>query len=292
MWVFWALLSAILVASRRPFEKKVINQLHHFTYGFLVQCVSLPILATIVIINGKLLNPLILGTRFWVPLIIISIGFPPLNTYLYKHAIKNGELSKVLPIQSLWPVLTLLLAWITLGEKPSIIASGGVLLTVLGIYALGLKGKRLHHPLQPFREDSSSRAMLASVLLITAVGIFEKIAVKESNPLFYSLSSSIGALLTLSVAMRISKQRITASMRPFAKKLCLIGSLQSTTYATYLLAIASGPIAYVSALRGTNILFGSILGVLIFKDKLTKSNVISFALIIAGAIGLALGTSK
>lgn len=292
MWIFWALVSAVLVASRRPFEKKIIDQVHHFTYGFLVQCVSLPILATIVILSGNLINPLSLGYDYWVPLVIISVAFPPLNTFLYTHAIKKGELSKVLPLQSLWPVFALIVAWIALGEIPSVIATSGVLLTVLGIYALGLKGKRLHHPLAPFKEDSSSRAMLASMVLVTTVGVLEKIAVQASNPLFYSLSSSIGAVLTLSVAMRISKQRITASIKPLVKQIGVIGTLHSTSYATYLLAIATGPIAYVSALRGTNILMGSVLGIVLFKERLTKPKIVSFLLIIAGALCLTFGSSR
>lgn len=290
MWIFWALLSAILVASRRPLEKKIINEVHHFTYGFVVQCVSLPIIATIVLINGQLLNPLTLGANFWLPVLVISVGFYPLNTFLYKQAIKDGELSRVLPLQSLWPVFALLLAWLMIGEVPGITATAGVILTVLGIYALGLKGKRLHHPLRPFREDSSSRAMLAGVLLVTFVSILDKIAMQASNPLFYCLVSTIGAILTLFVAMRISKQKITSHLRPFAKQLTMIGILQATTYATYLLAVASGPIAYVSALRSTNILMGSILGILIFKEGLTKPKIVSFTLIIAGAICLTIGS--
>src|SRR5690606_9833633 len=110
--------------------------------------------------------------------LVVSVGYYPLNTFLYKRAIKDGEFSKVLPLQSLWPVLALLIAWLTLDEVPGIIAAVGVVLTVLGIYALGLKGKRLHHPLQPFREDSSSRAMLAGVFLVTCVSILDKIAIQ------------------------------------------------------------------------------------------------------------------
>ncbi len=290
MWIFWALVSAMLVASRRPFEKKIINELHHFTYGFLVQCVGLPILATLVILSGKLLNPLELGAKFWLPVVIVSVGFYPLNIFLYKYAIKDGELSKVLPLQSLLPVFALIMAWITLGEVPGIIAAAGVVLTVLGIYTLGLKGRQLHHPLQPFREDKNSRAMLAGVLLVTLVSVLDKVAIQASNPLFYSLASSLGAMLTLFVAMRISKQRLKAGMRTLAKKLGIIGTLQGTTYATYLFAITSGPIAYVSALRSTNILMGSMLGILIFKEKLTKPKAVSFILIVAGAIFLTFGS--
>jgi len=292
MWIFWALLSAILVANRRIFEKKVISNVHHFTYGFLVQCISLPILLAIVLVNGKLLNPLNLGINFWVPVTLVSAGYYPLNAFLYKHAIGDGELSKVLPLQSLSPVFALLLAWLTLGEAPGIVATIGVALTVLGIYALGLKGRRLHHPLLPFREDKSSRAMLAIVLLVAAISVLDKIATEASNPLFYSLVSTFGAALTLFIAMRISKQRVTSELRHFASQLVAIGTLQGTTYTTYLLAIASGPIAYASGLRSTNILMGSILGILLFKEKLTKPKLVSFLFIIAGATFLAFGASK
>lgn len=284
MWIIWSLISAALVASRRPFEKKIINELHHFTYGFLVQCVSLPFLAAITILSDDLMNPLKLNARFWLPVLLVSVGFYPLNAFLYKHAIKNGELSKVLPLQSLLPVLALMMAWLTLGEVPGVVATAGVVLTVLGIYALGLKGRRLHHPLQPFREDTSSRAMVVSVTLVASISILDKIAIHASNPLFYSLATTMGAIFTLSVAMGLRKQRLTASVRPLVKSLSVIGTLQGATYATYLLAVASGPVAYVSALRSTNTLMGSMLGIIIFREKLTKPKIISFLLIIAGAV--------
>lgn len=291
MWIFWALLSAVLVAARRPFEKSIISELHHFTYGFIVQCVSLPIIAALAIFYGQMLNPLHLGVGFWLPLLAISAGFYPLQAFLYKQALKDGELSKVLPLQSLGPVFALLLAWLALGEVPGIVAATGVLLTVLGIYALGLKGKRLHHPLQPFREDSSSRAMLAGVVLVSLVSILDKTAIQASNPLFYCFASTFGAILALSVAMRITRQKIAADVRPFVKHLSIIGGLQGTTYATYLIAIATGPIAYVSALRSTNILMGSILGILIFSESITRPKIISFLFIIAGALFLTYGSS-
>ena len=291
MWIFWALLSAVFVACRRPLEKKVINDLHHLTYGLLIQLVSLPILLAIVVISGKMLNPLSLSLNYWLPLLVISAVFPPINTFLYTHAIRRGELSKVLPLQSLWPVFTLLLAWLTLDEIPGFIASIGVLLTVLGVYALGLKGKRLHHPLQPFREDSSSLAMLASILLVTFAAVFEKVAVQASNPLFYSLSSCVGALFTLSLAMHFTKQRLTRKVIPQMKHMTAIGALQGTSYASYLVAISAGPIAYVTAIRGINILIGSLLGIILFREKLTKPIIISYLLIIAGSLGLAYGAS-
>jgi uncharacterized membrane protein len=277
MWIFWALFSAILVATRRPFEKKIINQLHHFTYGFLVQVVSLPILATVTLLSGKFLNPFHLGFGFWIPVLIVSVGFYPLNTFLYKLAVGGGELSKVLPLQSLGPVFALLLALIVFKEVP-------------GIYILGLKGRRLHHPLQPFKEDISSGAMLAAVLIVSLVSILDKVAIEASNSVFYSLFSSFGATLTFFIAMRFSRRGVTAEVKPLLGKLAIIGVLQGCTYLTYVLALSAGPIAYVSALRSTNILMGSIMGIFLYKEKLTRPKIASYLFIVTGALFLTFGS--
>lgn len=289
MWIFWALLSALLAASRRPLEKKIINEFHHFTYGFLIQCASLPVLAAITVATGNTRNPLELGLKFWLPVFTVSIGIYPLYVYLYKQAIKNSELSKVLPLQSLGPVFSLLLAWLIIREVPSIIASIGIILTVMGVYALGLKGKRLHHPLRPFKEDGGSRSMLCLVLLLSICSILDKIAVQVSNPLFYSFTVTLGAIFTSFIAMHMARQKVTANIRQFVKPLNIIGNLQSATATAYLFAIAVGPIAYVSALRSTNILMGSVLGLLLFKEKLTKPKIISALLIVIGAVLLMFG---
>jgi uncharacterized membrane protein len=290
MWIFWALFSAILVATRRPFEKKIINQLHHFTYGFLVQVVSLPILATVTLLSGKFLNPFHLGFGFWIPVLIVSVGFYPLNTFLYKLAVGGGELSKVLPLQSLGPVFALLLALIVFKEVPSLFAVTGLTLTVLGIYILGLKGRRLHHPLQPFKEDISSGAMLAAVLIVSLVSILDKVAIEASNSVFYSLFSSFGATLTFFIAMRFSRRGVTAEVKPLLGKLAIIGVLQGCTYLTYVLALSAGPIAYVSALRSTNILMGSIMGIFLYKEKLTRPKIASYLFIVTGALFLTFGS--
>lgn len=216
-------------------------------------------------------------------------GVLPAQCIPVKVVIKDGELSKVLPLQSLWPVFALLLAWLTLGEVPTVLAAVGVFLTVFGVYVLGLRGRRLHHPLQPFREDRSSLAMLCNVALVTVVSILDKVAIQASSPLFYAFASSVGASTVLFVAMRLSNRRLRTDVSRYILRLVLISGLQASTYITYLLAVAVGPIAYVSALRGSNILMGSVLGVIIFNEKFTTPKKLSLVLIILGSILLTLG---
>ncbi|HYF96862.1 MAG TPA: DMT family transporter [Patescibacteria group bacterium] len=232
MWILWALLSALFAATRRTQEKQLTHHLNHFTIAFAVQLLSLPVIFLALILDGGFLNPLRLGLTFWLPLVIVCIGFYPLNAFLYLQAIKHSELSKVLPIQSLWPVFSLIPAWLTLGEIPTIISTAGILLTVLGVYVLGMKKNALHHPLQPFREEKSSRYMIFAVMLVTLAGILDKIAINASNAVYYSFVSTVGAVLVLFTTLYIYKINELSMLKNNLKNLGLIGTLQGSSYTT------------------------------------------------------------
>lgn len=290
MWILWALLSALFAATRRTQEKQLTHYLNHFTIAFVVQLLSLPIIFLALKLHGDFINPLHLGLSFWLPLAIVCIGFYPLNAFLYLQAIKHSELSKVLPIQSLWPVFSLVPAWLTLGEIPTIISTIGILLTVLGVYVLGMKNNVLHHPLQPFREEKGSRYMLFAVMLVTFAGVLDKIAINASNAVYYSFISTTGAVLVLFTTLCIYKIDEFSLLKKNIKILGIIGTLQGSSYTTYLLALSAGPIAYVAAIRSSNVLIGSLLGIVVLKEKLTAYKVVSFILILAGGTLLALGS--
>lgn len=58
----------------------------------------------------------------------------------------------------------------------------------------------------------------------------------------------------------------------------------------HLLAMAAGPIAYVTAIRSSNILVGAVFGIVLLKEQLTKPKLLSFGLILVGSIVLAVGS--
>jgi len=290
MWIILALISAICAAARRTNQKKLATKINHFTYGFAVQLLGLPFIIAALLLSGKILNPLHLTISFWVPLIIVSFFFYPLNAYLAMQSIKDDELSKVLPLQSLWPVFSLLPAWLMLGQVPTVLATIGVIITVLGVYVLGLKGKALHHPLQPFRQSRGSRFMLYGVMLVTAAGVLDKIAIDASNAIYYSFFSTIGAVISIGILLRLKRINDFDILRKNIREVGIMGSLQGASYTTYLMAIAVGPLAYVTAVRSSNILIGAILGILILKEKITFPKIASFVLITLGSIILAVGS--
>lgn len=290
MWIILALISAICAAARRTNQKQLATKINHFTYGFVVQLFGLPFILVALLLWGKILNPMHLELHFWVPLLLVSFIFYPLNAFLSMQAIKEDDLSKVLPIQSLWPIFSMLPAWLMLGQVPTLVATVGVILTVFGVYVLGLKGKALHHPLQPFKQNRGSRYMLYGVILVTGTSILDKIAIDASGAIYYSLASTIGAVISLSMVLRLKKINELTMFRQNIGELGTMGSLQGVSYTTYLMAISTGPIAYVTAVRGSNVLMGAILGILVLKERVTLSKVASFTLIALGSVLLAVGS--
>jgi uncharacterized membrane protein len=288
MWILFALLSAMLAATRRTGEKQLVLKFHHFTIGWMLQLMALPIIVTLAFINHAFVSPLHLGLNFWVPLLIVCVGFYPLNAFLYLQAIKHSELSKVLPIQSLWPALSLVPAWITLHETPSGLGILGILLTVCGVYTVSMKGFTFHHPFSPFREERSSLYMLLSVILVTLVGILDKIAINATSPIYFSFMSTVGAVIVMYCIMKYNKADTQLSIKSAVSNFGILGTILGASYTTYLIALSLGPVAYVTSIRSTNILMGSILGIIYLKEKFTYTKIASFAFIAAGSILLAL----
>lgn len=221
-------------------------------------------------------------------MLFLVFAFYPLNNYFFFRAMKEGELSKILPLQSLSPFFALVLGYIVLGQRPSIMAIPGIVSIMVGVYMLNLKGKYLHNPLKIFTADKPNLYMLASILLVSLVGVFDTFALKVCEPIYFSLLSTVGALGLFSVmALRMRIYEVAVA-RQEIKRLSFSGTFSALTTMTYLAAISDGPIAYVSAIKGSSILMGSLIGIIYFKESFTKIKAVALCIISIGAVILAL----
>lgn len=285
MWFFYALASALFASVRRTNEKRISQTLNHFSVGWTVQGLSLPVVGLAALLTHSLRNPFGLGPRFWLPVLVMLVVYYPLNTYCYVSAYRTGEFSKILPLQSLGPVLALLIAWVTLGQRPTALAALAILLVAAGVYVLNMKGKRLHNPLHMFTRDKPNLFMLGSIVLSAATGPPEVIAIRASNPLMYCLVSTIGASLVLYVSARVSGVRERVRIQRQFMGLALSGVLLGVSYASYLFSIQTGPVAYVLAVRSSSIFMGSAIGIIWLHEGFTRQKLFAFATM---ALGLTL----
>jgi uncharacterized membrane protein len=288
MWYLYALLSAVLASVRKTNEKQLSHKLNHFTIGWTLQLISLPVIIAALLIRGMLFNPFTLGPKFWLPTIAIWLGFYPLNTFFYVNAMKHGELSKILPLQSIGPIFGLSLGWIFLNQKPTLAASLGILTVVFGVYVLNLKGKYLHNPLQVFTADRANLLMLGSLLLASFTGILDVIVIKASDPVYYAFVDTLGAVVVLYVTSLVIGAREIGKVKQNIKSLGIAGFCYGGTYLAYLVALNSAPLAYVSTLRTSGILISSAAIGWYLKESITKLKIVALGIIIAGSIILGL----
>lgn len=290
MWFFYALISAVFASVRRTTEKQLSHKLNHFTIGWTIQLLALPVLLAGLLITGPLLNPFKLGVDFWLPTILVWLGFYPLNTFLYINAFKHGELSTILPLSSLGPVVSLLLGILFLGQVPSLVAVVGIAIIVLGIYVLQAKGRFLYHPSKIFTTDKASAYTLLGLLLVAGAGVLDMRAINASGANYYSFVSTLGAVVVLYVAARIGGVRELAQVRVHAKSLTIAGTLFGLSYQAFGLALVSGPLAYVTALRSSSaLLIGSCIGFWALKEVVSRQKLLAIGLILSGSAVLALG---
>jgi transporter family protein len=287
MWFLLALSSAVLAGVRRTGEKRLLHQINQFTLGWIIQLLSLPVIFSSLLVTGTFLNPMSLGIYFWLPILFGMVVFYPLNTLLVGRAIKHGELSKVLPIQSFGPVLATVFGLLLLRQVPSALALLAIGLVSAGLYVLNMQGKTLHNPLRPFLEDKASLYMLLSTALIAITVPIDTIAIKASTPATYAIVSTISAALILYVTARLA-HKDSLPPRKLWKSLSILGTMQGAAYIAIVIALTLGPVAYISAVKSSGILIGAVTGVVVLKEKLTKQKVISFALIGIGLTILAL----
>lgn len=290
MWFLYALASAVFASVRRTSEKQLSHKLNHFTIGWTVQLLALPVLLAILLITGPIFNPFKLGMNFWLPTILVWVGFYPINTFLYINAFKHGELSKILPLSSLGPVVSLLLGLLFLGQVPSLVATLGVLIIAIGIYVLNFKGRYLHNPLKIFTADKANLYTFLGLLMVAAAGVLDKKAIDASGANYYSFVSTLGAVVTLYASARIWGVKETPQIKLHKKSLAITGALFGLSYGAYILALSTGPLAYVTALRSSSaLLVGSLIGLSLLKEAFTKPKAVALGLILTGSALLALG---
>jgi phosphonate utilization associated putative membrane protein len=249
-----------------------------------------------------------LGALVSLPLLLL-VGLPPreawpfLATSLVVHlayyvtltgAYQHGDLSTTYPImRGSAPMLVALGSSTVLGESLSAAAWIGVAAVTAGVLTVGLArpGQALHH----------SRAVafaLANATVIAAYTFVDGSGVRTAVAAGSSAASYAVLLFVLDgipypglVWWRRSPERRRA-MADYARKrwpLAMLGGLASLgSYWIALWAMTQAPVATVSALRETSVLFATALSVLVLKEHFGVQRAVGAVIIVAGVVALRL----
>lgn len=135
MWALFALLSAVFAALTGILAKLGMDGIDS-NLGTAIRTVVVLVMAwAIVLATGKHTGIGNITTRGWVFLVLSGLA-TGLSWMCYFHALQIGEASKVIPIDKFSVVISMVLAFLVLGEKVTLTKVLGGALIAAGTFVL------------------------------------------------------------------------------------------------------------------------------------------------------------
>ena len=220
--------------------------------------------------------------------VYLWIGFSLLVHFAYKlcltEAYKIGDFAQIYPIaRGSAPLMVLLGAFFILGERISLLATGFIIILVLGVCLASYSGSGSFQV-----QRKAVLLALATAFFIACYTVIDGIGVRNSGDIFsYIIWLMVldGALFSL-YAYRKSGNELFIHLRYYWKSGVMGGSLSLLAYGIALWAITQVPMALVAGLRETSILFAIFLAWLFVKEKINRYQILAGALIVCGVIGI------
>jgi transporter family protein len=137
-WIFWALLSAVFAAATTVFARIGVAGVDADLATLLRTVLILLLLATLVGVRRKWMNPALLPPRTLLFLALSALATGA-SWVCYFRALQIGRASQVAPVDRLSLVLVALFAFAFLGERPTAQDWLGIALVTAGVLVLTLK---------------------------------------------------------------------------------------------------------------------------------------------------------
>lgn len=280
MWLFFALGSAFFAGITAVLAKIGIEN---------VNSTLATALRTMVVLAFSWLMVFVVGSQGGIAqisgttlLFLVLSGLSTGASWLcYFKALQLGDVNKVAPIDKSSTVLTILLAFIFLGEPVSIPQALGVV--GIGVGTLLMIAKKEVEDGKPHSKAWLVYAFLSAVFA-SLTSIFGKIGVEnvESN-----LGTAIRTIVVLVMAwVMVFVTGEQKGIRSIGKKswvfLFLSGITTGLSWLCYYRALQDGPASVVVPIDKLSILVTIVFSWIVLKEKLTPKAAVGLVLILAG----------
>ncbi len=225
------------------------------------------------------------SAAYWLP----GLGSAALNllaNLAFLEAVRIAPLSLTIPVLSLTPVFTTLLAMPMLGEVPSVRQGVGVVLVVIGVLWLNARGagSALGNLWRSLLHERGTQLMAATALLWSLAMPLDKMALAVSGAAFHGLALNggvaLGALAVLAARGRAGELRGLAMRWKLLTGLILVGAI---ALVLILLAIPLTWIGFIETMkRGLGSFMAVVWGRAFFGEVVTLRKLVAVAGIAAG----------
>ena len=207
--------------------------------------------------------------------------------FLMVNAYRTGELSLVYPLmRGVAPLITAVLGILWLRELPAPISWLGMLLISVGVIALALRPTG-NAPLlaghgRAVRFALANAAVIATYTIIDGTG-----ARLAGDPWAYIVWLFVLDSIPFSIYMLATRKRAFVEALVERRWHGLIGgALSAGAYAISVWAMTKAPVALVASLRETSVLFATLIGARLLREKLTARRWVGVGAVVIGVVAL------
>lgn len=203
----------------------------------------------------------------------------------YFKALQIGDVNKVTPIDKSSTILTMLMAFIFLGEEITFIKGISMILIGIGTYLMIIKKENV-------TVENKSNAWLiyalGSAIFASLTSILGKVGIENIDSTLGTAIRTIIVLIMAWIVVFVTKKQNT--IRDIDKNswifLFLSGIATGGSWLCYYRALQMGPASVVVSIDKLSILVTIVFSYIVFKEKLNKKSALGLLLIVIGTLSL------
>ena len=287
MWILFAFGSAFFAGVTSILAKCGIKK-SDSTIATAIRTIVVLIFACIMAyLTGPVSSIKMISIKTWIFLILS--GFATGASWLcYFHALQNGEVNKVVPIDKSSTVLTMILAMIFLGE--GIYFSGLTAIILIGGGTLMMIEKKEDEEKKNKENHQWVAYAFLSALFASLTSILGKVGIEgiDSN-----LGTAIRTLVVLIMSWLIvfitgKKEKLREIQKKELFFIIVSGIATGASWLCYYKALQDGPASVVVPIDKLSIIVSIVFSRIAFKEHLTRKASIGLSAIIIGTLIIAL----
>ena len=286
MWIIFAFGSALFAGLTAILAKCGMKDMDSSLATALRTCVVLVFSWAMVLITGALPGIGSFSKENWLFLILSGLSTGA-SWLCYFHALQIGSINQVTPIDKSCTILTMVLAFLFLGEPLSFLSLVSILLMAIGTWLM-IEKKEAGTLASPKR--GWLFFALASAVFAALTSILGKVGMQEIDS---NLGTAIRTCVVLVMAWLVvffkgslpSIRKVTAQNWLF---LILSGSATGASWLCYYRALQDGPASIVAPIDKLSILVTIAFSWIVFREKLNFRASAGLFLLVAGTLLLLL----
>lgn len=284
MWIVFAFGAALFAGLTSILAKCGIKNTDSNVATALRTIVVLIFSWIMVFISGSQSTLTSINTKTLVFLILSGIATGA-SWLCYFKALQIGDVNKVTPIDKSSTILTMIMAFILLGEEITLIKAIAMVLIGIGTYLMITKKENI-------KVEKKNNAWLiyalGSAIFASLTSILGKIGIEGIDSTLGTAIRTIVVLIMAWIVVFVTKKQNT--IRNIDKSswifLFLSGLATGGSWLCYYRALQTGPASVVVPIDKLSILVTIAFSYIVFKEKLNKKSALGLLLIVMGTLSL------